>query len=99
MLRDKYIFTYGKRNAAMIADSMLGTNKMNTTLFFLCMLTLAKPIDKLVAFSRGVNAKKEIKITLGHKEALAFHLAYKNQFLDNDNILLTEIFTAIDRTL
>lgn len=41
----------------------------------------------------------KIEVNFNKKEALAFHVAYKNNFFDTDDYLLSEIFTQIDRTI
>lgn len=102
MLRDRYTFKYGKKAAAGIADAMLSIENVDTrnnTLYALCIINLTRIIDNLTVFSRGVNIRKSIKINFNKKEALAFHVAYKNNFFDTTDYLLTEIFTMIDRTI
>lgn len=100
MLRDRYTFEQTKHSARIISENFKSDlYNARTTLHFLCAMVLQKFMAKLYAYSTGFDTKKRRKFNMNQKEALAFHLAYKNGCINKTCPFNTEIFTAIDRTL
>lgn len=91
----------GKKGAEKLGEALFASEKdfaLNTE-FFLCFLTLERFIEKLMIYSKGFSLKKEMRIALNQREALAFHIAFRRGFIDTTEVQVNEIFTAIDRTL
>lgn len=98
MLRDKYTFTHTRTGAAAIFENyQTNLPKHQTALHFLCALTLKRFMQKLLNHS-NTHGKKPAKISLNREEALAFHLAYHNSYLDSSCSFTSEIFIEIDRS-
>lgn len=100
MLKDKYTFKHGKKSACELLEVLTqGVMDNKTTLYVLCMMTLIPFIEKLRKHGNSFGESKMKVFSLNSKEALAFHLLYRNDYLDKENPFVKEIFTAVERSL
>jgi hypothetical protein len=72
---------------------------VNTTGFTLCMLELDGIVKKVSLKKYKYTRKPSFAITINQKEALALHIAYKENWVNTNHCLVQELFTQIDRTL
>ena len=101
MLQNKYKFKHGNQSVTLLLKSLVGSMEEHrhtqsgvTALALLALKPLtARLQNKLMA---GDPIKS---ITIKRIEAIALHIAYKKNYIDNQHFLIQEIFTAIDKTL
>lgn len=101
MLLDKYKFTHNTNTIFWLHSSLQASMQANSNsknsiclLTFLAMLPFIKRIENKVQLTAS-----PIKVSLKRTEAVAFHIAYKHGFINTNDYLIQEIFTAIDKTI
>lgn len=104
MLKDSYTFKYSLAAACSLIEGIKSRKptKVQQVPYFLCLFSLERLLTKLMLYTIGTVGppnRKVLKLKVNRVEALAIHHAYTHGFVDTENPMIQEIFTAIDRTL
>ena len=106
MLKDKYTFEHNTNtvfhlHASLKASFLTFVERKRITwkdspaaLAFLCLRPFVDRIE-----NKSVGDKKKLRVSIKKTEALSLHMLYRDGFLDTNNYLIKEMFTAIDKTI